>query len=106
LGGKSLVRRKACGEAKSFRPKLDILYIDVFLPDYKKFVSSVVFPSPPPEPLSKEIVRGSERGPTDLRSLTTSQSKNISDGGLALPPNPRRLTLCEFSPGFKAGAFV
>jgi hypothetical protein len=26
--------------------------------------------------------------------------------GLALPPNPRRLTLCEFSPGSKAGAFV
>jgi hypothetical protein len=25
--------------------------------------------------------------------------------GLALPPSPRRLTLCEFSPGLKAGAF-
>jgi hypothetical protein len=35
--GKSSVRRKARGEAKSFRPKLDVRNIRVYLPDDKEF---------------------------------------------------------------------
>jgi hypothetical protein len=35
--GKSSVRRKARGEAKSFRPKLDVHNIRVYLPDDNEF---------------------------------------------------------------------
>jgi hypothetical protein len=38
-------------------------------------------------------------------ALLAARSTPTPMEGLALPPSPRQLTPCEFSPGLKAGAF-